>query len=98
MLGSIQLLGRHLLAEQMIAAFSHEGVTCQRYDDSSSLLRRGNPIDPVLLWTTDNRLACTSALRLKARRFAVHRYWIGGDVLRLSGTSALKRRVFVHAN
>jgi hypothetical protein len=88
---AVQLYGRHLLAEQMVAAFEHEGVTVHAYTDLATLRRNGVPEIPVIVWTTDNRHAVVAAIQLRRAGFLPHRYWIGGDVLRLLKVSRIRR-------
>jgi hypothetical protein len=79
----VQLYGRHLLRDQMVAAFEHEGVAVQSFTDLPALYRRAKRDVPVIVWTTDNRHAVMAAGQLRLRGFLPHRYWIGSDALRL---------------
>lgn len=97
-LDGVQLLGRHLLADQMVEMFGHEGVRATRFDGLHALLHRGDRRQPVIVWNTDNRRAVRDGVRLRLAGFAPHRYWIGGDVLRLFETRAGYRAMLVAAN
>ena len=59
-------------------------------------MRQGDRSVPVILWTTEVRRSVVAGLRLWRAGFSVHRYWMGGDVLRVQATQGWRRRA-VHA-
>lgn len=90
----ITILGKHILGRQIAAAYAHENVPYQHFEDLDHALRaptRG----PLLLWTTQNRSAVLNGFRLRLSGYKVHRYWIGGDVLAIQSMTPLKRRILL---
>jgi hypothetical protein len=90
----VTLLGKHILAPQMMAMFGHEHVSCRQAQGIGELLRAASR-NPVLLWGTNNRAALLDGLWLRLAGYPVHRYWIGGDVLAINNLVGLRRRVLV---
>jgi hypothetical protein len=88
------LLGKHILAPQMVAIFEHENMPCRHCHEVGEVVRASSR-GPVLLWATDNRSALLAGFRLRLAGYHVHRYWIGGDVLAISKVGRLKKRLLV---
>ncbi|HEY4320833.1 MAG TPA: hypothetical protein VGM77_06575 [Gemmatimonadales bacterium] len=81
-MNEVQLYGRHLLRDQIVAAFEHEGIVAHAFTDLATLYRQAKREVPVIVWTTDNKHAVMAAGQLRLHGFLPHRYWIGSDVLR----------------
>ena len=94
----IQLLGRHLLGHQIEDLFRHESVVVHRHETLTALLREPCSRAPVILWNTDNRQAIADAARLRQRGLRTHRYWVGGDVLRIMRLGATRTWLMSAAN
>jgi len=91
------LVGAHLLATQISEIFRHQGVSTEHIAPNEVRKTRITNT-PAIVWTTNNKDALLTALHLKKRGCRPHRYWIGGDVLRLSTTSPVKRRTLAVFN
>jgi len=84
------LVGAHLLARQMPAIFAHEGIATKTITPDQ-VKRTGCRNLPAIVWNTNNREALATALQLRLLGCRPHRYWIGGDVLRLVNSKPANR-------
>jgi hypothetical protein len=68
------------------------------YADPATLVATAPRDWPVLMWSTDNRKCLFDAMKLRLHGFSVFRYWVGGDVLRMTQAGRMARRFAVLAN
>jgi len=96
--GGVTLLGKHLLGQQLTRFFEHVHGPCDHHQDLSSLLRQARADRPVLFWSTSNRESLSDAMKLRLRGYRVYRYWIGGDVMRMTKVRWPMRRTLIQGN
>lgn len=94
---SILLIGEHLLGDQIHNTFAHENIKTIVLSHKEIPERSLRNI-PAIVWTTNNRQALSTAIKLRRLGCQPHRYWIGGDALRLSQTRGIKKYTLSNIN